>query len=202
VTARQREVLDLIAEGRTTKEISHALGISDRGVAAQVSRLLVKFAVTNRASLVAAVLSEPMSDAEPARPLRRWTDLSAAATMLGTDFGALRGAPFIVVVTLGRNHVIAFMNEQAENLTGVSIAAVFGTPLGDQLNGSAVPAWAAVIRDSFRTGAAASIERLLLRWKRDEGSWDAKAVDCVAQPLRGNDGTVRGTLFICREAAA
>jgi len=45
------------------------LGISERGVAAQVSRLLVKFGVANRASLVAAVLSELTADEEPPRPL-------------------------------------------------------------------------------------------------------------------------------------
>jgi DNA-binding CsgD family transcriptional regulator len=202
VTARQRQVLDLIAEGLTTKEMSHLLGISDRGVAAQVSRLLVKFAVPNRASLVAAVLAEPMTQDEPPRPLWRSTDLSTAVAVLGTELSALQTAPLPVALTLGRDHLIAFMNEAAERTTGVSIATVIGTSLRDQLYGADGPQWAAMINGSFSTGAAASIRGLPLRWKRDDGAWDTKPFTCIAQPLRGTDGAVHGMLFVCTDGAA
>jgi DNA-binding CsgD family transcriptional regulator len=200
VTARQHQVLDLIAQGRTNKEMSHMLGISERGVAAQVSRLLVKFGVANRASLVAAVLSELTADEEPPRPLRYWTDLSSVVTILGTELSALRTAPFIVLLTLGRNQLIGFMSELAERATGVNVATVFGTPLRDHVEGAAVQKWADVLGESFRTGAAASLEGFSLRWRRDDGNTDSQVFSCIAQPLRGVDGAVRGFLFVCSTA--
>src|ERR1700704_3076591 len=58
LTERQRQVFRPVAGGLTNKEIAFALGISERGVAAQVSRLLAKFAVPNRAALIAHVMSD------------------------------------------------------------------------------------------------------------------------------------------------
>jgi hypothetical protein len=190
-------VLDLVAQGRTTKEMSHALGITERGVAAQISRLLSKFDVSNRASLVAALLSELTVEEEPPRPLRSWTDLSAVVAILGTDLSALHAAAFYVALTLGRNHLIAFMSESAERTMGISVATAFGTPLRDRLEMPVAPQWALTLGESFRTGAAAFVEDLPLSWRRDDGTADSGLFTCIAQPLRGVDGLVHGTLFVC-----
>ncbi len=56
LTARQTEVLELIARGHSNREIASRLQLSENGVKAHVARLLVKFGVPNRAALVRAAL--------------------------------------------------------------------------------------------------------------------------------------------------
>ena len=54
LTERQAEVLALIREGLTNKEIAGRLRISEQAAKVQASKLLRKFGVANRAALVAA----------------------------------------------------------------------------------------------------------------------------------------------------
>lgn len=53
---RQRQVLDLLVQGMTNKEIGARLGISERGVKHHVTQLLVLYAVASRAELIVVVL--------------------------------------------------------------------------------------------------------------------------------------------------
>lgn len=55
-TARQLEVLDLVAKGHSNREIASLLHVSENGVKAHIARLLVKFSVPNRAALVRVAL--------------------------------------------------------------------------------------------------------------------------------------------------
>jgi len=57
-TARQLEVLELVASGRSNREIASLLHVSENGVKAHIARLLVKFGVPNRAALVRVALPE------------------------------------------------------------------------------------------------------------------------------------------------
>ena len=54
LTARQVQVLHLIADGYENKHIAATLGIGEPAVKALVSRLLIKFHLPNRASLATA----------------------------------------------------------------------------------------------------------------------------------------------------
>lgn len=56
VTARQLEVLRLVARGHSNKAIAALLGVSENGVKAHIARLLLKFDVPNRAALVRVAL--------------------------------------------------------------------------------------------------------------------------------------------------
>ena len=56
LTARQLEVLELVASGRSNREIASLLEVSENGVKAHIARLLVKFGVPNRAALVRVAL--------------------------------------------------------------------------------------------------------------------------------------------------
>ena len=53
LSAREREVLALLAEGRATKNIAHVLGISSHTVKAHVESIFEKFGATTRAEAVA-----------------------------------------------------------------------------------------------------------------------------------------------------
>jgi DNA-binding CsgD family transcriptional regulator len=55
LTPRQAEVVELIARGRSNREIATVLGITEDGVKAHVRRLLEKYDVSNRAALVRSV---------------------------------------------------------------------------------------------------------------------------------------------------
>ena len=56
LTPRELEVLSLLGEGMTNREIAAALVISDKTASVHVSRILAKLSVANRAS--AAVLAQ------------------------------------------------------------------------------------------------------------------------------------------------
>jgi len=55
LTPREREVLALVAEGRTNRQIAEALFISDKTASVHVSNILAKLGVANRAEAAAAV---------------------------------------------------------------------------------------------------------------------------------------------------
>jgi hypothetical protein len=41
------------------------------------------------------------------------------------------------------------------------------------------------------------MDRVPFRWTRDDGTQVSNIFTCIAQPLRGIDGAVHGTLFVC-----
>ena len=53
LTRREREVLRLLADGRSDREIASALSISPKTVGLHVSHLMAKIGVTTRAAVVA-----------------------------------------------------------------------------------------------------------------------------------------------------
>ena len=53
LTARENDVLDLLAEGRTNRQIAHQLYISDKTVSVHVSNILAKLAVRSRTEAAA-----------------------------------------------------------------------------------------------------------------------------------------------------
>lgn len=55
LTPREREVLALVAEGRTNRQISEALSISDKTASVDVSNILAKLGVANRAEAAATM---------------------------------------------------------------------------------------------------------------------------------------------------
>ena len=62
ITERQRQILALVRRGLTNKEIAEELGITEDGVKAHLSRLFLRFAVTNRVELLAAAAGEVRPD--------------------------------------------------------------------------------------------------------------------------------------------
>ena len=56
LTARERDVLRLVAQGRSNKEIAAALTISERTVNTHLVHIFEKLSVTSRAAATAAAL--------------------------------------------------------------------------------------------------------------------------------------------------
>jgi len=68
LTAREREVLDLLARGRTQAEIAHELFITPKTVATHIQRVLAKLDVHSRAQAVAVALRhKPTAEHAPER---------------------------------------------------------------------------------------------------------------------------------------
>ncbi len=51
ITLREKQVLEMLVEGRSNKEIANPLGIEERTVKAHVAKLMRKFGVQNRIRL-------------------------------------------------------------------------------------------------------------------------------------------------------
>lgn len=83
LTAREREVLDLVRLGLTNEEIASRLGITEAGVKYHVSQILSKLGVTTREETAALALAE-----------RRWwaaLPLAAKAAGAAVVLGAVLG---------------------------------------------------------------------------------------------------------------
>lgn len=64
LTARQHEVLSLVAEGLANKEIACQLGITIAAVKKHVSTMMAAFDVPNRTSLVRTALHDRLGEDE------------------------------------------------------------------------------------------------------------------------------------------
>ena len=87
VSPREKNVLERVCDGATTKTIAYELGVSEQAVKAHIGHLFRKFGVTNRASLAAAATN--------ARVVRRQAisdRYHERARALARDNSALRGA--------------------------------------------------------------------------------------------------------------
>lgn len=68
LTERERDVLRLVAEGATNREIASALGISENTVSFHVKNILAKLRLKNRAQATAYAIRAGIADDDPADP--------------------------------------------------------------------------------------------------------------------------------------
>jgi DNA-binding CsgD family transcriptional regulator len=132
LTERQREVLVLVRRGLSNREIGAELGISEDGVKAHLSRLYLRYGVSNRVELLNAADQTAAHDAAlsgraPLGTLRaiagraevRTAQLEATgARPAATQIGALRDALAAVDVALD------LVGELPPETTGAVIEAV------------------------------------------------------------------------------
>jgi DNA-binding CsgD family transcriptional regulator len=110
LSPRQREILDLVAEGRTSKEIAMSLGISESTVNWHISNAFERLGASSRAEAVALAIrsngvdrvpeaTERVSAAPtPTRPDRRRLVAMAIAIAI---FGALLGGATVATLLRG-----------------------------------------------------------------------------------------------------
>ncbi len=80
LSGRQSEILALVAQGMTTKEIARHEGISEHSVRTHVRRATRTLGVSNRAAAVAMIGGAPRQAVAPPRPRRSATRSSAVTT--------------------------------------------------------------------------------------------------------------------------
>lgn len=196
LTMRQSQVVHLVAAGLTNKEIGHLLGITPRGVSAQISRLLSRFSVANRAELVARALVERNGQgrSETAAP-------PAVTPVLENQLLAYRDAPFVVVLTIGQQHTVWFLNRTAERVLGIDPSRAVGRGLQDWLNDPSAAWWVEEAARTLRTGLPGSAIAKGAQWMRDDQSWGTGDFTCVFQPILNGDAVV-AVLTICLPSAS
>jgi PAS domain-containing protein len=191
-------VLALIADGLTNKEIAHLLLISERGAAASVSRLLEKFAVPNRAGLVARAINDRLN-AESSwfgavlnRARSAWDQASEAPQ------AATPSAPeLLIALMVGDQHEIAMLNTTAASVLGIDLDSAGGVGLGERFADPSALWWTDKAETARRTGAATVAEAERARWRRDDGSWTSATFTCVFQPLSSGEKGIQAVLVIC-----
>jgi len=181
VTPRQGQVIELVRRGLTTKEIAAELGVTQRAVGAQLTRLMEKFGVPNRAGLIAAVMSR-LAIGMPSADLAR----------------VYEHAPFMVAVTLGPDHVFSFANRISAEVSGRSAASLVGkgvTEAYPELD----PSFKAALDETYRTGMPWSAERADVVWTHPDGTRRQGKLNLMFHPLRDAAGRIIGLLHIGAE---
>jgi len=162
LTAGQARLLSLVARGLPTKQIAAELGVSDRAITARLSRLFRAYQTSNRAGLIAAVLSQAGVGLEALeRP--GWPGGGAQPDVAETT-DAYANAPFMVSVTRGPDHVYTFVNAVSARVAGrddLVGKAVDQVLLGDVRVGSASEARQLLKRDEHAEALAGDIQRVV-----------------------------------------
>jgi len=181
ITARQREVLGLIALGLTNKEMAHSLGITERGAAAHVSRLLARFEVPNRAGLISRTLSDALS----------------LPVLLERELEAYSNSAFMIGLTIGPDDVLVYVNKAGQRMAGIGPESETSARFISRRASGGTNAFREGARRAFRTGRATTVEQQQARWLRDDGTWSSGGFSCLLQPVREATGNVFGLLWIC-----
>lgn len=194
LTAGQARLISLVARGLATKQIAAELGVSDRAITARLSRLFRAYGTSNRAGLIAAVLSQAgvgLEDIE--RP--EWRGGGARPEVAET-MGAYANAPFMVSVTRGPEHVYSFVNAVSARVAGR--ADLVGKRVVE-----AYPELDTTFREAldlvYRTGEPWSVAGAPARFTHPDGTHRDTRLNLMFQPVRGRDGAVEGILHIGTE---
>lgn len=178
LTARQQEVLELVAEGLENKEIAGQLGISEQAVKQQVSVLLHKFSAPSRAVLATTAIT---------------MRLLGGSSPEGVSYEYLFDrAPVMIAMSHGPRHEFTLVNQAFVSLFGerqyVGRAFVECFPV----QGAALRSPLDRVYDSG-TAWRSSEERLVVH--TPTGGEREVYVSLVAEPTRDASGAVDGIVF-------
>ena len=177
-------MLELLRGGRRTREIAHALGISERAVTWHISRLMTAFDVTSRTGLIAAEMARA-GQARLATPDER-------------EIERYEDAPFLVAVTTGPTHVFRFVNRIWERVMHQRRADVVGRTVREVFPDAPPVSYAARQR-ALRDARPTTGDAWHFRWTAADGSEREADFRYIYQPLRDTTGRVEGLLLIASE---
>ncbi len=120
LTAREREVLELVRAGLTNDEIAERLGITSDGVKYHVSQVLSKLGVSSRHEAVDAAFGERR---------RRWWESVLASTLLRVA-GAGAALVVVVFVALLAFGVLKSGGSDGPDASGLTVDSVVGSVQG------------------------------------------------------------------------
>lgn len=200
LTAKQAEIVEMVARGYTTKEIAARQGVTLRAITARLSRLMRKFDVPNRAGLIAAVMSAagvglPVGAARPAGGFVAQLDLTP-----GNPSAVYENAPFMVAVTLGPDHVYSFVNRLAAQVAGRSADSLVGKSVREAYP-DMDPRVTSALDQVYASGVPWSAGDANVTWTHLDGTRREGKANLMFQPLRDAEGRVVGLLHIGAEAA-
>lgn len=199
LTPKQADVVGLVARGYTNKEIAARQRVTLRAVTAQLTRLMRKFDVPNRAGLIAAVMSAAGVGLPPGAVL--------PAGSLGPHFQILSGdpstvyekAPFMVAVTLGPRHVYSFVNRLAAQVAGRPAESLVGKSVRDAYP-ELEARFLAALDQVYATGVPWAAGHADVEWTHLNGTSRIGKANLMFQPLRDAEGRTVGLLHIGAEA--
>jgi DNA-binding CsgD family transcriptional regulator len=200
LTTKQAEIVGMVARGYTNKEIAARQRVTPRAITAQLSRLMRKFDVPNRAGLIAAVMSAagvglPAGSTLPASRLAGQLNLGAG------DLSAVyANAPFMVAVTMGPEHRYSFVNRLAAQVAGRPADSLVGRSVREAYP-DMDPRFTSALDQVYASGNAWSAADAVVKWTHLDGSSRDGRVNLMFQPLRDAEGRVVGLLHIGAEAA-
>lgn len=200
LTRKQAEVVSLVARGLTTKEIAARQLVSQRAISAQLTRLMRKFDVPNRAGLIAAVMSAagvglPVGAEAPPSGLGAQLQIAP-----GDPAAAYEDAPFMVAVTLGPRHVYSFVNRIAAQVAGRPAESLIGRSVHEAYPDMDAR-FIAALDQVYATGIPWAAGDAVVRWTHLDGTSREGKANLMFQPLRDAGGRVVGLLHIGAEAA-
>lgn len=179
LTARERDVLELVLRGAQNKEIARQLGVAQQTVKEHVSELLRKFDVPNRAALAEAGVR---------------IDLVGDAIERGWIPQLFRGASARIAVTRGPEHRYVFAND--------SFAKTFGRDVMGKTMREAFPehsdAIVVAVDRVFETGESMVLHEAESVEDRGRGR-ELRYTDAMLQALRGDNGQIEGVAFFAMD---
>lgn len=177
LSTRQAELVGLVSEGLTTKEIAARLRVTERAITARLTRLYQRFGVGNRAGLIARVLA---------------TEWNGDAR-----FRAYLSAPFMAAVTRGPEHRYVFVNELAATVAGRPAETLVGRSLREAYP-QIQPEFEQALDEVYRTGRPWAVAAAPARFQSFDGSFRDTKLNLIFQALRENEKVV-GILHIGTE---
>jgi len=176
LTARQRQVLDLVVQGLGNKAIAGELGISEQAAKEHVSTLLRRFGATSRAAL-----------AEIGTQLQILGSTDVDVSWLPYLFVA---APIGMQVLRGPDYQVVAINHTARKAADRDVV---GLTFGDAFP-EAAPLLLPLLDEVYATGEPHSESEFEAIWVRD-GVLQPSYGDFVLQPIREPDGPVTGVMI-------
>ena len=192
--------MDLVARGLTTKEIAARQRVTQRAISAQLTRLMRKFDVPNRAGLIAAVMSAagvglPVGASAPQAGFVAQLNIAS-----GDPAAAYEDAPFMVAVTLGPEHVYSFVNRVAAQVAGRPAESLVGRSVREAYPDMDAR-FIAALDQVYASGIPWAAGDAVVRWTHLDGTSREGKANLMFQPLRDAEGRIVGLLHIGAEAA-
>ncbi len=196
LTARQAEVVGLVARGFTNEQIGGLLGISERGVRAQISRLLKRFGVPNRTGLTRAALESGFGFdvAELSRAARLGVQPQVAIPP-AQEARLYDAAPFMVAIMSPDDLRITYANRRFAQTLGWRAERVMGKSYAD-IFPDASPERVAARDRAAREGVLKGIDHEVTSWTQEDGSSASAVLTYIIHPLWTLTGTIDALLFI------